>query len=148
MTKQKKQPSAQTTGFERVRCAHQRETIEDYVELIDELIEQKGEARIVDLAERLGVSHSTVHKVITRLRRENLVTSQPYRALFLTEQGKQLALHSRSRHHLVFSFLCLLGVDKHTAAIDAEGIEHHVSEETLSAFQRFINNENLNPSRS
>lgn len=131
-------PKRQAQGFERVREAHQMETAEDYVELIADLIETHGEARIVDLSERLGVSHTTVNKVITRLKKEGLVNSQPYRALFLTEQGRELAKSCKERHVLVYKFLRSIGVSEKTAEIDAEGVEHHVSEETLKAFQKFI----------
>lgn len=126
-------------GFERVREAHQTETAEDYVEMIAELIEEHGEARVVELAERFGVSHATVNKVVARLQREGLVTSRPYRAIFLTDSGRDLADRSRHRHAIVLSFLIAIGVSAETAAIDAEGVEHHVSDETLAAFERIIN---------
>lgn len=109
---------------------------EDYVELIADLIETQGEARVVDLAERMGVSQPTVAKVLTRLRREGLVTSRPYRSLFLTDAGQTMAEMSRRRHQIVLNFLKAIGVDDETAEIDAEGVEHHVSEETLAAFER------------
>ena len=124
--------------FSTVRRAHRNETPQDYVELISELIDQNGEARIVDLAEQFGVSQATVHKNIARLKKDDLVLSRPYRGLFLSPKGKQLAEACKHRHHVVYSFLCRLGIDESTAAIDAEGIEHHVSEETLRAFQRYL----------
>ena len=107
-------------------------------ELIAELIDSVGEARVVDLAERFGVSHPTVNKVVGRLQREGLVTSRPYRSIFLTEDGQALAEEVRRRHRIVFDFLCSIGVSETTAAMDAEGIEHHVSEETLTAMERII----------
>lgn len=124
--------------FEHVRDAHQRELAEDYVELIADLIEQKGEARAVDLAGCLGVTNATVNNAIQRLRRDGLVTSKPYRSIFLTDQGRELAQSSRERHRLVQEFLTALGVDAETARKDAEGIEHHVSVATLNAFRRFL----------
>lgn len=108
------------------------------MELIDALIQETGEARAVDLAERLGVTHVTVSKTVQRLQREGLVTSQPYRSIFLTEEGKQMAEESRRRHAMVLKFLRALGVPDDVAEADAEGIEHHVSKETLSAMQRFV----------
>ena len=108
------------------------------MELIESLISEKGEARAVDLAERLGLSHVTVSKTIQRLQREGYVTTQPYRSIFLTEKGRHLAVHSRARHELVLAFLVKLGVSDAIAEIDAEGIEHHVSEETLEAMRRFL----------
>ncbi|HET6378508.1 MAG TPA: manganese-binding transcriptional regulator MntR [Methylocella sp.] len=124
--------------FGHVRDAHQRELAEDYVELIADLIEQRGEARVVDLAGCLGVTNATVNNAIQRLRREGLVTSKPYRSIFLTEQGRELAEASRERHRVVREFLIALGVDAGTADTDAEGIEHHVSEATLEAFRSFL----------
>lgn len=131
-------PKQQAAWFERVREAHQTETAEDYVELIADLIEANGEARVVDLAERFGVSHSTVNKVISRLKKEGLVNSEPYRSLFLTEEGQALAEACKARHIIVVEFLKCIGVSDETAEMDAEGVEHHVSQETLKAFQDFI----------
>lgn len=128
---------AQANGFESVRLAHQSEMAEDYVELIADLIEQKGEARPVDIAERLGVSQPTVSKNLNRLKRDELVTHEPYRSVFLTDEGATLAETCRKRHRIVVSFLKALGVSTDVAEHDAEGIEHHVSAETLAAFSRF-----------
>ena len=124
--------------FRRVRDAHQTEMAEDYVELIADLIERKGEARLVDLAECLGVSKPTVNGAIQRLQRDGLVSSEPYRSIFLTEKGRSLAQCSRERHRVVRELLVALGVDAETADADAEGIEHHVSEATLEAFRRHL----------
>jgi len=128
----------QAANFQRVREVHQAELAEDYVELIANLNESLGEARAVDIAQRLGVAHPTVVKTIARLRREGLVSSQPYRAIFLTEKGKELAARSRRRHEVVVGFLRAIGISEGTAQRDAEGIEHHVSDETLAAFERVI----------
>lgn len=128
----------QAERFQRVRDAHQTEVAEDYVELIADLIDDTGEARVVDLASRLGVTNATVNNTIQRLQRDGLVTSKPYRSIFLTEAGQELAEMSRERHQLVRDFLIALGVDPDTADSDAEGIEHHVSEETLAAFRRHL----------
>jgi DtxR family manganese transport transcriptional regulator len=128
----------QAGGFEKVREAHQTELAEDYVELIADLIAAHGEARAVDLAQRLGVTHATVNKTVQRLMREGLVESRPYRAIFLTAEGQALADRARARHSLVRDFLIALGVDRETAESDAEGIEHHVSPTTLAAFRRFL----------
>lgn len=124
--------------FRRVRDAHQIEMAEDYVELIADLIEEKGEARVVDLSGRLGVTKATVNNTIQRLQRDGFVTSQPYRAIFLTDKGRKLASASRERHHVVRDLLIALGVDAETADADAEGLEHHVSKTTLEAFRRFL----------
>ena len=129
----------QAGWFDQVRTAHQTETAEDYVELIADLIEAQGEARVVDLATRFGVSHATVNKVVGRLNREGLVNNLPYRSLFLTDEGRALAKRCKERHKIVLDFLLALGVSPATAEADAEGVEHHVSAETLALFQKFIN---------
>lgn len=132
------EPDAQAEAFAVVRQAHQMESTEDYVELIDDLISTQGEARLVDVAERLGISQPSASRTIARLQREGFVTSEPYRSLFLTEKGKQLADDSRERHDLVYRFLLCIGVSEAVAKIDSEGVEHHVSEETLNAFRQII----------
>ena len=133
-------PSAkeQARTFSRVRDAHTRELTEDYVELIADLIDGRGEARAADLAERFGVTAATVNNTIKRLERDGFVTSPPYRSIFLTPAGRELAEKCRERHQLVRDFLIALGVDRRIADRDAEGIEHHVSAETLEAFRRFV----------
>ena len=127
--------------FRQTREARRSEVTEDYVELIAALITERGEARPVDIAARLGVTQATVSKTIARLQREGLVVQQPYRAVFLTESGQKLADIGHHRHCLVVAFLLALGIDEETAHHDAEGIEHHVSQKTLDAFARFIREE-------
>lgn len=129
---------AQADGFARVRQAHESEMAEDYVELIAELIEATGEARPVDMAERLGVKPPTVTKNLTRLTRDGLVRRERYRSIFLTEAGEELAHACRERHRTVVSFLMALGIEEEIAQRDAEGIEHHVSGATLRAFEDFL----------
>ncbi len=128
----------QAEGFDRTRSDHRNEIAEDYVELIADLIDATGEARAVDLAHRLGVTNATVTNAITRLQRDGLVRSEPYRSIFLTQDGRDLAEHCRRRHRIVYRFLRSLGVAEETARVDAEGIEHHVSDETLAAFDRLL----------
>ena len=112
--------------------------LQDYVELIDDLLAAEGEARPTDIARRLGVSHATAIKAIARLKREGLAHSRPYRGVFLTEEGQALAARCRARHRLVVDVLLALGVPPDIAEHDAEGIEHHVSEAALDAFRRFL----------
>lgn len=122
----------------RTRLAHATELAEDYVELIAELIATQGEARVVDIAQRLGVTHVTVVRAVARLQRDGLVTSRPYRSIFLTDEGRDLALRVRRRHNLVLELLRSLGVPETAARADAEGIEHHVSALTLAAIERHL----------
>lgn len=125
-------------GFRKARKARRRELAEDYVELIADFVESHGEARQVDIARRLGVAQPTVAKMLNRLAEDGLITRQRYRGIFLTDAGKRLADESRRRHDLVEAFLRSLGVSEETARNDAEGIEHHVSSETLEAFRRVL----------
>ena len=129
--------------FEHVRAAHQIEVAEDYVEMIADLIATLGEARAVDLAERFGVTSATVNNTIARLQRDGLVESQPYRSIFLTKKGQLMAEQSHDRHQVVLNFLKTIGVSDATAQMDAEGVEHHVSEETLKAFKKVIRKNSL-----
>jgi DtxR family manganese transport transcriptional regulator len=128
----------QAAQHKKIRRDHSGEITEDYVEMIAQLIREHGEARTVELARRLGVSHVTVTKKIARLQREGLVRSQPYRSIFLTDGGTELALRAEERHRLVVEFLQKLGVNAADAEADAEGIEHHVSEATMAAIRRFV----------
>jgi DtxR family manganese transport transcriptional regulator len=102
--------------------------------MIAELIATTGEARVTDLARRLGVTHVTVNRTIRRLQRDGLVMTQPYRSIFLTAAGQKMSEDSRRRHETVAGFLRSLGVPAAIAQADAEGMEHHVSRETLAAF--------------
>jgi len=125
-------------NFLRVRDAHRREIVEDYLEMIAELENTQSDVRTGHLAERFGVSHATVTNRIQRLVGEGLIEDRPYQPLVLTSAGQSIAKASRHRHILVRDFLAALGVDPEQAESDAEGIEHHVSEQTLAAFTRFI----------
>ena len=131
-------PDRQASHFRRARLARETEIVEDYVELVADLIDEQGEARLVDIARRLGVSGATVNKMIGRLIEMDLITREPYRAIFLTEKGRAMAEASRERHHIVVALLRAVGVDEENAWADAEGIEHHCSPETLDAFARFL----------
>ena len=122
----------------RARRDHSQELAQDYVEIIAELIAKTGEARLTDLARGLGVTHVTANRTIKRLQRQGLVTSQPYRSIFLTPSGRDLARESRERHEVVVQFLTALGIPASVAESDAEGIEHHVSRETLAAFVKHL----------
>jgi DtxR family manganese transport transcriptional regulator len=124
--------------FSKTRADHATECAADYVELIQDLIEETGEARAVDLAARLGVSHVTVSKTLQRLAREQLVTYRPYRSIFLTTEGTILANITRKRHRLVLGLLTALGVPEDVAFQDAEGMEHHASQTTLDAIESFL----------
>ena len=131
--------STSSDRFFQIRNARNTEIAEDYTEMIADLINENGEARVVDLAKIFGVTSPTVNSIIRRLVRDGFVVSKPYRAIFLTEKGKTLAKNCKKRHETVYNFLISIGVSKENAKIDAEGIEHHVSSETLNIFEKFSN---------
>jgi len=130
--------SQQAENLRRSRRDRAVETAQDYVEAIADLSVSLGEARVVDLARRLGVTHVTVNRTLARLRQSGFVNTKPYRAIFLTNAGRKLAAECKQRHETVVAFLHALGVPAKTAEMDAEGIEHHVSPETLAAFERLL----------
>lgn len=124
--------------FHRTRRDHASETAEDYVEAVADTIRRNGICRGADLAKLFGVSHVTITKTIARLQEEGLVDTEPYGPLRLTPTGEKLSETARRRHETVLAFLRALGVSQRVAEVDSEGIEHHVSEETLKAFRKFI----------
>src|SRR5213595_3746439 len=131
---------SQAEYLSETRREHANEIAEDYVEAIADLVAETGEARVVDLAKRLGVTHVTVNRTIVRLQKAGFVTSRPYRAIFLTEKGRNLAETCKRRHETVVAFLRSLGIPERVAEMDAEGIEHHVSPDTLAAFKTALRN--------
>jgi DtxR family manganese transport transcriptional regulator len=131
-------PVQQAESLRRSRRDRAMEVAQDYVEAIADLSASLGEARVVDLARRLGVTHVTVNRTMARLGRAGYVSTKPYRAIFLTDAGRQLAEECKRRHETVVAFLRSVGVPETAAEMDAEGMEHHVSPETLAAFQRFM----------
>lgn len=129
---------AKAERFHQARNAQAQALLEDYTELIDDLIAELGEARITDIARQMGVTHPTAAKAVGRLKREGLAVSRPYRGVFLTDTGRAMAERVRARHRVVVDLLCAVGVPTEAAELDAEGIEHFVSETTLAAFEAFL----------
>ena len=123
--------------YVRTRKDHSSEIAEDYVEAISEIIASNGECRLIELARRFQVTHVTANRTIGRLKRDGFVESEPYGPISLSSKGNALAIESKRRHAIVFEFLLALGVSKSTAESDSEGIEHHVSNQTLLAMKRF-----------
>tara|TARA_B100000686_G_C15873850_1_gene517712 strand:- start:41 stop:433 length:393 start_codon:yes stop_codon:yes gene_type:complete len=124
-------------SFLKVRKAHETENTEDYLELIADLLNKYGEARIVDIADKLNIAQSTANKTIRRLQLQGYIKKEPYRSIFLTLKGQKIASLSKKRHNIVFNFLLNLGLNKEVAAADSEGIEHHVSNKTLNKMEKF-----------
>ena len=127
-----------SAAFSRTRADHSSELAHDYCELIADLIDEKGEARGTDIALRLGVANATVAKTMKRLAEQGLVEQEPYRAIFLTAEGWKIAEDGKRKHAIVQNFLEALGVPQRIAEEDAEGMEHHVSAETLKAMARYL----------
>jgi len=124
--------------FAQIRDDHAHEIGQDYVELILRLGGEAGRVRTVDLTNALGVAQPTVTKVLDRLEREGLVCVHPREFIHLTQRGEEIAQRSLERHLLVVAYLKWIGVPAEQAEIDAEGIEHHVSEATLTAMRSHL----------
>ena len=95
-----------------MRADHSAELAGDYVEMIADLIDERGEARCTDIAMRLGVANATVVKTLKRLQSAELITQEPYRAIFLTVEGWKMAEDGRRKHAIVEKFLLALGVSR------------------------------------
>jgi DtxR family manganese transport transcriptional regulator len=129
---------ARSIPYVRTRDDHANETAEDYVEAVADIIAESGECRVLELARHFNVSHVTVSRIVKRLQTEQLLQTQPYRPIELTAKGAKLAKRVRERHNVVLEFLLAIGVDKRSAEIDSEGIEHHVGPKTLAAMKKFL----------
>jgi Mn-dependent DtxR family transcriptional regulator len=130
--------------LEFIRDAHNAQKIgrttrmEDYLEVIYELITQKGYATTVDISDYLNVSSPSVTKMLQRLNESGHVNYERYRGISLTESGVAVAKNMHERHGILANFLKMIGVDEDTANRDAEGIEHHLHPETLKKLEEFI----------
>lgn len=120
---------------------------EDYLERIYELIETKGYARVSDIAALLKITRPTVSIMVQRLSRDGYLTYEKYRGLTLTPRGAEVARRIRTRHVLLTEFLGLLELDRSVVSRDVEGIEHHVSPETLEKLERLVDHWKRFPAR-
>lgn len=130
-----------TNRFRRTRTDHATEVAEDYTELIAEFIGERGEARVGDLAEALGVTHVAVSRMLGKLRAAGLVQGDRRRPITLTDEGRTMASRAKRRHEIVVAFLRSIGVPEAQAEADAEGIEHHCSPATLRAMESALRSE-------
>lgn len=136
------------TKFHATRAQHNQEAAEDYTELIFDLIERTGRARVGEIARHLGISHVTAIRTIQRLRKLGFVEAAGLEAagqksILLTAKGKRLARYAKERHRILVEFLICLGVPARVAEVDAEGAEHHISPITLSKFKAFLKKQPL-----
>jgi Mn-dependent DtxR family transcriptional regulator len=120
--------------------------MEDYLEVIYELVEQKGYATAVDISNYLNVSSPSVTKMMQRLDESGYLNYEKYRGIRLTHEGILIAESIRSRHGLLAEFFRIIGVNEEDANSDAEGIEHHLHPETINRLEEFIKILKKNPS--
>ncbi|TNJ67481.1 transcriptional regulator MntR [Paenibacillus hemerocallicola] len=112
--------------------------MEDYLEKIYKLIDEKGYARVSDIAEGLEVHPSSVTKMIQKLDKDNYLIYERYRGLVLTSKGKKMGKRLVDRHHLLESFLQLIGVQEENIYKDVEGIEHHLSWDSITCIEVLV----------
>ena len=131
------------------RVENQRSTesaaVEDYLEQISHLIEAKGYARVVDIAEKLGVSQASVTNMIRKLDANGLVVYEKYRGTILTEAGQRIGNSVRQRHQVLTRLLEHFGIEPGTIHADVEGMEHHVSRPTLRVLRILTEELNEDP---
>jgi Mn-dependent DtxR family transcriptional regulator len=119
---------------------------EDYLERIQELIETKGYARVVDIAASLRISQASVTNMVKRLDAEGFVLRERYRGLVLTPEGQAIAKAIGHRHRILSGFLQLLGVSQEEIERDVEGMEHHLSSSSLEAIESLCRELSSDPS--
>jgi DtxR family transcriptional regulator, manganese transport regulator len=122
-----------------VKKDHRTDRMEDYLEVIYELVQQKGYATTVDISSYLNVSSPSVTKMMQKLDETGYLKYEKYRGIRLTSEGIRIARNIRNRHGLLAEFFKIIGVDEETANNDAEGIEHHLHPETMKKLEEFIN---------
>ena len=112
--------------------------MEDYLEVISELVEIKGHASPIDISNYMHVSPPSVTKMLQRLDSDGFLEYTKYHGLKLTNKGKTLAHDIRQKHSVLLDFFEIIGVDPSTANNDAEGIEHHLNPKTVKQLRKFI----------
>lgn len=122
-----------------VKKQDRTDRMEDYLEVIYELVQQKGYATTVDISSYLNVSSPSVTKMMQKLDETGYLNYEKYRGIKLTNEGIRIARNIRNRHGLLAEFFMIIGVDEETANNDAEGIEHHLHPETMRKLEEFIN---------
>lgn len=122
-----------------VKKEDRTDRMEDYLEVIYELIQEKGYATTVDISSYLNVSSPSVTKMMQKLDETGYLKYEKYRGIKLTNEGIRIARNIRNRHGLLAEFFMIIGIDEETANNDAEGIEHHLHPETMKKLEEFIN---------
>lgn len=137
--------------LESIRTAHhfkpkaRTPRMEDYLEVIYELIEHKGYATTGDISTYLNVSSPSVTKMVQRLRDTGYLVYERYKGIRLTERGMEVARGIRQRHGIFTEFLIMLGVEEDIAHRETEGIEHYLDPKTLERLERFVRIIKKNP---
>jgi Mn-dependent DtxR family transcriptional regulator len=119
--------------------------VEDYLEQILDLINTKGYARVADIAQGLKISQASVTNMVQRLDAEGLLKYEKYRGLVLTTAGETLARNIMRRHQLLTDFLRMLEIEEEVVYHDVEGMEHHISPQTLNAIEALMEALRSNP---
>ncbi|PTM58505.1 transcriptional regulator MntR [Desmospora activa] len=122
-------------------------SMEDYLENIYKLIEQKGYARVSDIAEALEVHPSSVTKMVQKLDERQYLVYEKYRGLVLTAKGKKIGKRLVDRHALLEEFLRIIGVEEDQIYTDVEGIEHHLSWASITSIETLVEYFRHNPER-
>lgn len=126
------------TGNKEEKKEYRTYRMEDYLEVIYELVQQKGYATTIDISQYLNVSSPSVTKMVKRLDETGYLKYEKYRGICLTQEGIDVAKSIHQRHSLLAEFLKMIGVDKDIANKDAEGIEHHLHPQTLKKLEEFV----------
>ena len=136
--------------LESIKAAHQSAKpdftrIEDYLEVIAELVDMKGYATTLDISRYMNVSAPSVTKMLKRLDENVYLEYEKYHGINLTKSGIQLALTIRQKHSILLEFFEILGIGKDVANQDAEGIEHHLNPKTIKQLRKFVTFLKSNP---
>ncbi len=140
-----------TKRLESIKAAHQNvrpgssTRMEDYLEVISELVELKGYATTLDISRYMNVSAPSVTKMLQRLDENGFLEYEKYHGIQLTQKGAQIAEGIRQKHSILLEFFEILGIGHDTANQDAEGIEHHLNPKTIKQLRKFITFLKSNP---
>ena len=143
--------SKNSKRLDSIKAVHQLERtrsssrMEDYLEIIGELVELKGYATTLDISRYMNVSAPSVTKMLQRLDENGFLEYEKYHGINLTSKGVQVAEGIRQKHGILLEFFEILGIGYETANQDAEGIEHHLNPKTIKQLRKFITFLKANP---
>ena len=136
--------------LESIKAAHESEKtissrVEDYLEVISELVDMKGYAATLDISRYMNVSAPSVTKMLKKLDAEGYLEYEKYYGINLTEKGQRIADIIKQKHGILLEFFEILGIGKEIANQDAEGIEHHLNPRTIRQIRKFVTFFKANP---